>query len=70
VPAHLTVGHLLRQLQQLSPELPVRLAINPDWPFAHTIAAYVVERDGVAYIAEDGQEGHLPPAVRAALDWE
>lgn len=66
---HLTVGHLLRQLQQLSPDLPVRLAVNPDWPFAHFIAAHVVERDGAVFIADDGQEDYLPIAVRDALNW-
>ncbi len=69
MPQYLTVGHLLRQLQDLSPDLPIRLAINPDWPFAHFLGTSVVERDGVAFIAEDGQEDYLPPAVREALAW-
>jgi hypothetical protein len=66
---HLTVGHLLRQLQHLSPDLPVRLAVNPDWPFAHFIATHVIERDGAVFIADDGQVDYLPIAVRNALDW-
>lgn len=66
---HLTVGHLQRRLQELDPDLPVRLAVNPDWPFAHYLGTEVVVRDGSAFLAEDGQEGYLPPAVSDALSW-
>ncbi|GAA1075076.1 hypothetical protein GCM10009665_79670 [Kitasatospora nipponensis] len=66
---NLTVGHLLRQLQSLDPSRPIRLAINPDWPFAHYLAVDLVVEHGVAFIADDGQEGYLPPAVRNALAW-
>ncbi|WP_370410865.1 hypothetical protein [Streptomyces fradiae] len=69
MPQHMTVGHLLRQLQDLDPTLPIRLAVNPDWPFTHHLAAEVVVRDGKAFIVDDGQEGYLPPSVRDALVW-
>ncbi|MFE9042511.1 hypothetical protein ACFYOG_16535 [Streptomyces sp. NPDC007818] len=69
MPQHLTVGHLLRQLQDLDPMLPIRLAVNPDWPFAHCVATEVVVRDGKAFIVDDGQEDYLPPSVRNALSW-
>jgi hypothetical protein len=69
VPHYLTVGHLLRQLQNLDPDLPIRLAVNPDWPFVHYLGTDVVVDDGTAFIAEDGQEGYLPAAVRSALAW-
>ncbi|MEU6815514.1 hypothetical protein [Streptomyces sp. NPDC046860] len=69
MPHYLTVGHLLRQLQNLDPDLPIRLAVNPDWPFAHYLDTDVVVGDGMAFIAEDGQEGYLPAAVRDALAW-
>ncbi|MDX2624047.1 MULTISPECIES: hypothetical protein [Streptomyces] len=69
MPQYLTVGHLLRQLQGLDPTLPVRLAVNPDFPFAHYVGANVVVRDGTAFIAEDGQEGYLPAGVRDTLAW-
>ncbi|MFG3253290.1 hypothetical protein [Streptomyces sp. NPDC048172] len=68
----LTVGQLIHQLQTLDHDLPVFLAINPDWPFAHRIDRVVTVPDGpstVAYIAENGQEGYLPPAVRTELSW-
>ncbi|NBE51648.1 hypothetical protein [Streptomyces boluensis] len=69
MPQYLTVGHLLRQLQGLDPNLPIRLAINPDFPFAHYVGADVVVRDGTAFIADDGQEDYLPTAVGDALAW-
>ncbi|MEY9846361.1 hypothetical protein ABH940_003448 [Streptacidiphilus sp. BW17] len=69
MPHYLTVGHLLRQLQDLDPELPVRLAINPDFPFTHFVGAQIVVRDGRAFIADDGQEDYLPTAVSNALAW-
>ncbi|WP_371793462.1 hypothetical protein OG285_05865 [Streptomyces sp. NBC_01471] len=69
MPHYLTVGHLLRQLQNLDPSLPIRLAINPDWPFTHYLGTDIVVRAGVAYIADDGQQDYLPTEVRDALAW-
>lgn len=68
----LTVGQLLHQLETLDHELPVYLAINPDWPFAHRIGpivALATPPHGAVYIAEDGQAGFLPPTVRRELAW-
>ncbi|MFJ1642626.1 MULTISPECIES: hypothetical protein [unclassified Streptomyces] len=69
MPQYLTVGHLLRQLQDLDPNLPVRLAVNPDFPFSHFVGAEVVVRDGKAYIADESQEDYLPMGARDALTW-
>ncbi|MFK0132320.1 hypothetical protein ACIQRZ_18440 [Streptomyces rubiginosohelvolus] len=69
MPHYLTVGHLLRQLQDLDPSLPIRLAINPDFPFTHYLGAEIVVRDGKAFIADDGQKDYLPPSVSDALAW-
>ncbi|WP_042419746.1 hypothetical protein [Streptacidiphilus anmyonensis] len=69
MPHNLTVGHLLRQLQGLDPDLPIRLAVNPDFPFTHYVGVEVVVQDGMAFIADDGQEGYLPMAVSDALAW-
>lgn len=68
----LTVGQLIHQLQTLDQDQPVFLAINPDWPFAHRISQALAVTDGPAsavYIADNGQEGYLPSAVRTELDW-
>ncbi|WP_433855477.1 hypothetical protein [Streptomyces kronopolitis] len=69
MPHYLTVGHLLRQLQNLDPNLPIRLAINPDFPFIHYVGTNIVVRDGKAFIPEDGQGGYLPTTVSRALAW-
>ncbi|MFG2919047.1 hypothetical protein ACGF0D_39985 [Kitasatospora sp. NPDC048298] len=69
MPQYLTVAHLIAQLQDLDPNLHVRLAVNPDWPFSHLPAGTVVVHDGVVYLPEDGQEGYLPTAVREELAW-
>ncbi|MFF5456165.1 hypothetical protein ACFY40_33800 [Streptomyces sp. NPDC012950] len=69
MPKFLTVGHLLRQLQGLDPNLPIRLAVNPDFPFTHYVGTEVVVRDGKAFIPDDGQEGYLSVSVRDALTW-
>jgi hypothetical protein len=69
VPHDLTVGYLLQQLQDLDPDLKIRLAVNPDFPFAHFLGTNVVISDGLVYLAEDGQEGYLPSGVTALLSW-
>ncbi|MGW9421724.1 hypothetical protein ACWGSU_10120 [Streptomyces koyangensis] len=69
MPQHLTVGHLLRELQGLDPSLPLRLAINPDFPFAHYAGAKVVLHEGKAFISDDGQEGYLPSGASNAFGW-
>ncbi|MFI1931396.1 hypothetical protein [Streptomyces sp. NPDC020330] len=51
------------------PGLPIRPAINPDFPFTHYLGAEIVVRDGKAFIADDGQEDYLPPSVSDALSW-
>ncbi|MEU0723123.1 hypothetical protein [Streptomyces sp. NPDC006140] len=71
MPYEIIVGQLVHQLQTFDPDLPVCLAINPDWAYAHRIGRIVeiTGSSGAVYIAENGQEGVLPPAVRNQLDW-
>ncbi|MDH6145524.1 hypothetical protein P3T35_007579 [Kitasatospora sp. GP30] len=69
MPQYFTVAHLIARLQNLDPNLQVRLAVNPDFAFAHYIGSDVVVHNGTAYIGEDGQEGYLPAAVRDELAW-
>ncbi|MGW1626743.1 hypothetical protein [Streptomyces sp. NPDC002172] len=68
MPHTITVGQLIHQLQSVDADLPAYFAINPDWPQSHRIGR-IVEITGAVYIAENGQEGVLPPAVRNPLDW-
>ncbi|WP_308461204.1 hypothetical protein [Streptomyces sp. Ru73] len=63
---------MLHRLEAVDHDLPVYLAINPDWPYAHRVAEVMIRADGhtgAAYIAEDGQMGALPLDVRTALSW-
>lgn len=71
MPYKITVGQLVHQLQTFDADLPVYLAINPDWPYAHRIGRVleITGSSGAVYIAEDGQEGVLPPATRHQLQW-
>ncbi|MFF2078601.1 hypothetical protein ACFVXG_28090 [Kitasatospora sp. NPDC058162] len=69
MPQYLTVAHLIAQLQSVDPNLRIRIAVNPDWAFAHYIGTDVVVHDGIAYLAEDGQDSYLPAAVRDELAW-
>lgn len=73
MPKSLTVGQLLHQLRPLNPDLPIYLAINPDWPYAHRIGCLIEDQHTsgtqAVYIAEDGQVEVLPPRIRGELDW-
>ncbi|MDT0407779.1 MULTISPECIES: hypothetical protein [Streptomyces] len=69
MPDDYTVDDLIAALQQVPGYLRVRLAIQPDFPFAHTLHPSIVVSEGIAYIAEAGQDGYLPPAATRALAW-
>ncbi|MCF3172588.1 hypothetical protein [Streptomyces sioyaensis] len=71
MPYEITVRQLIRQLQTVDPDLPVYFAINPDWPHAYRIGQVIeiTGPDGAVYIAENGQQDVLPPAVRNQLNW-
>lgn len=69
MPRFLTVDDLVTRLQSVPGNLQVRLAVQPDWPFAHFIGTDVVVHEGIAYIAEDGQADYLPRTVTEALMW-
>lgn len=72
MPNNITVRQLIHQLQTVDPDLPAYLGVNPDWPHSHYVGRVLVGHGpkGLAvYIAENGQEGVLPSAVRAELNW-
>jgi hypothetical protein len=58
-------------------ELEVRLAIQPQWAFEHSIGTIGMTKavhgakaePAVVYIAEGGQVGYLPGAAGAAVGW-
>lgn len=71
MPYQFTVRQLIHQLETVDPDLTVYFAINPDWPYAHRVGQVVeiAGAGGAVYIAEDGQQDVLPPAVRTQLNW-
>lgn len=62
------VWQLIEELECCDPESMVRLAIQPSYPFEHTVSE-VVEANGKAYIAEGSQENYLSAEVRDMLGW-
>lgn len=70
----MTVGKLIEALQEFDEEAEVRLAIQPSWPFEHSVSrplASGTDDDGteVVYIAESGQLAYLPGSVKEELGW-
>ncbi|MEU3602649.1 hypothetical protein ABZ714_28630 [Streptomyces sp. NPDC006798] len=72
----MTVGELINRLSTLDRTAPVRLAVNPFFPMAHTIAGAVVEAPDhqgrpIVYLADSGDQiGYLPPGVAVRLGWQ
>lgn len=62
----MTIRELIEQLEDIAGEFgdnaEVRLAVQPNWPFEHSISG-LGEANGVVYIAEGQQLGYLPGAV-------
>lgn len=58
-----TVAEIIEHLSRFAPDISVRLAINPEFPFAHTLGDIVlgVGHDGrpVVFLGESGQTGFL-----------
>lgn len=64
-----TVGELLELLEDFDPEAPVALAIQPSYPFKHSLGQAVLAADGTVYLAEGGQQGYLEGTAREELGW-
>lgn len=77
----MTVGQLIETLEGFDPDAVVRLAVQPSWPFEHSIGRIeeveyerkdelgVDDPVSVVYIAEDSQLDYLPGIARDALGW-
>jgi hypothetical protein len=65
----LTVATLTGLLAAYHPDTPVRLATQPEWPFAYALAATAtaIVEDGVVWLATTNQLGYLPGGIRDAL---
>ena len=64
----MTVADLIATLEDFDPEATVVLAIQPRYPFEHSIGD-IVEMDGKVYIAEAGQVDYLKGSVSSELGW-
>lgn len=62
----MTVGELIMLLEEFDEDAPVRLAEQPRYPLACSVAG-VGEHDGVVYIAEGSQIGYLPGGAADAV---
>lgn len=69
MPDDYTLDDLIAALRRVPGYLRVRLGIEPGFPFAHTPHPSIVVSGGIAYIAEAGQDGYLPPTATRALAW-
>lgn len=60
---------LLAEAAEINPDMEVRIATQPSWPFEHAVGygSAIVEldseEDAVFYIAEGNQIGYLPEAA-------
>ena len=64
----MTVADLIAELEDCDPDAAVAFAIQPGYPFEHSIGK-IVEMDGKVYLAEAGQVDYLPGTVSAELGW-
>jgi len=64
----MTVGELMEILEEMEPEMEIRFASQPTWPFEYTING-ATPVDDVVYLDEGYQLGYLPKEVADELGW-
>lgn len=72
-----TVSDLIRELEQYDPDVEVRLAIQPNYPFEYSISSYncpvaeVMDDNGnyTLYIVQGEQLGYLSQEATEACGW-
>jgi hypothetical protein len=62
-----TVAALIDLLAEFDPDTPVRLATQPAWAFAYTLAPVAAGADGAVYLAAGQQLAYLPDTAGRAL---
>lgn len=58
-----TVEDLIRALEEMDPQAPVMVAVQPSWPFEHSITGVINAQNGTVYLASR-QEGYLPQKLK------
>lgn len=64
----MTVAELIDVLESLDPDMEVRFASQPSWPFEYSISD-VCETEEAVYLAEGNQIGYLPGEAAELLGW-
>lgn len=62
-----TVEDLIGTLSEMDPQAPVMVAVQPIWPFEHTITGVVIDCNGIVYLASK-QQGYLPQEAKDAFE--
>ena len=62
-----TVEDLIGTLSEMDPQVPVMVAVQPTWPFEHTITGIVSDCNGIVYLASQ-QRGYLPQDAKDAFE--
>ena len=74
----MTVRELIEELEYLDPNMEVRFASQPNWPFEYDIRGVVVagvenrqteEVTDIVYLEEGRQLGYLPKEAKDELGW-
>jgi hypothetical protein len=65
----MTVEELIEELQCQDPELEVRIAQQPSWPFEYQLNG-VQESGGKLWLVEGDQLGYLDGQVASDLGWK
>ena len=58
-----TVEDLIGVLEEMDPQAPVMVAVQPIWPFEHSITGVINAQNGTVYLASK-QEGYLPQKLK------
>jgi hypothetical protein len=64
----MTVAELIDILEGMDPDMEVRFASQPSWPFEYSISD-IYPTENVVYLAEGEQIGYLPGEVASELGW-
>ena len=62
-----TVEDLIGTLSEMDPQAPVMVAVQPTWPFEHTITGVVIDCNGIVYLASK-LHGYLPQGAKDAFE--
>lgn len=62
-----TVEDLIGVLEEMDPQAPVMVAVQPIWTFEHSIAGVINAQNGTVYLASR-QEGYLPIEAKEAKE--